>query len=152
LGYEESLNLLYRYIAQGRVEADRPAVSPRRLARHLLPLPRLGQAHRDTLTAACPEMTAVADLIRSFAGLLRPAAGNAKLLTAWIADAKAEDLPHLHTFTRGLDQDRDAVNAALTCIHHNGGTEGVNTKTKLIKRQMDGRAGFSLLRHRILLG
>jgi len=27
----------------------------------------------------------------------------------------------------------------------------VNTKTKMIKRQMYGRAGFQLLRHRILL-
>ncbi len=34
---------------------------------------------------------------------------------------------------------------------HNGRTEGVNTKTKMIKRQMYGRAGFTLLRHRILL-
>jgi hypothetical protein len=58
---------------------------------------------------------------------------------------------HLHTFTRGLGLDRDAVNAALTHPFHNGGTEGVNTKTKLIKRQMYGRAGFALLRHRILL-
>ncbi|GIG93051.1 hypothetical protein Pen02_79870 [Plantactinospora endophytica] len=62
------------------------------------------------------------------------------------------DLPHLHTFTRGLGLDCDAVNAALTHPFHNGGTEGVNTKTKLIKRQMYGRAGFALLRHRILLG
>ena len=29
---------------------------------------------------------------------------------------------------------------------HNGRTEGVNTKTKMIKRQMYGRAGFTLLR------
>jgi hypothetical protein len=35
---------------------------------------------------------------------------------------------------------------------HNGRTEGVNTKTKMIKRQMYGRASFSLQRHRILLG
>jgi transposase len=55
-------------------------------------------------------------------------------------------------FTRGLGLDRDAVNAALTHPSHNGSTEGVNTKTKLIKRQMYGRAGFALLRHRILLG
>ena len=31
-------------------------------------------------------------------------------------------------------------------------TEGVHTKTTLLKRQMYGRAGFALLRHRILLG
>ncbi len=36
--------------------------------------------------------------------------------------------------------------------YHNGRTEGVNNKTKMIKRQMYGRAGFALLRHRILLG
>jgi transposase len=63
----------------------------------------------------------------------------------------AEDLPHLHAFTRGLELDRSAVNAALTQPFHNGRTEGVNTKTKMIKRQMYGRAAFSLLRHRILL-
>jgi hypothetical protein len=34
----------------------------------------------------------------------------------------------------------------------NGRTEGVNTRTKMIKRQMYGRAGFALPRHRILLG
>ena len=156
LGYKGSLNLLYRYITQGRVEADRPAISPKRLARYLLTRPgRLNeQQHEllDTLSAACPEMTAVAGLVRSFAALLTPAGGNAELLASWIVETRAEDLPHLHAFTRGLDQDRDAVNAALTYAYHNGGTEGVNTKTKLIKRQMYGRAGFSLLRHRILLG
>ncbi len=39
----------------------------------------------------------------------------------------------------------------MTLPFHNGGTEGVNTKTKRIMRQMHGRAGFTLLRHRILL-
>jgi hypothetical protein len=43
------------------------------------------------------------------------------------------------------------LTAALTLPHHNGRTEGANTKTKMIKRQMYGRAGFTLLRHRILL-
>jgi transposase len=43
--------------------------------------------------------------------------------------------------------------AAVTLPHHNGRTEGVNNiKTKMIKRQMFGRAGFELLRRRILLG
>jgi transposase len=72
-------------------------------------------------------------------------------LTTWIEQAQAEDLPHLHAFTHGLELDRHAVDAALTQPFHNGRTEGVNTKTKMIKRQMYGRAGFPLLRHRILL-
>lgn len=41
LGYSGSLNLLYRYITQGRVESDRPAISPRRLARYLLTRPTI---------------------------------------------------------------------------------------------------------------
>lgn len=55
-------------------------------------------------------------------------------------------------FTRGLERDRDAVIAAFTLPYRNSGTEGVNAKTKLIARQMYGRARFHLLRHRILLG
>jgi transposase len=57
----------------------------------------------------------------------------------------------VHTFVRGLELDEQAVTAALTQPFHNGRTEGVNTKIKMIKRQMYGRAGFTLLRHRILL-
>jgi transposase len=53
---------------------------------------------------------------------------------------------------RGLDLDHDAVRAAVTLPYHSGGTEGVNTKTKRIMRQVRGRASFRLLRHRILLG
>nr|WP_224349151.1 transposase [Streptomyces olivaceus] len=102
--------------------------------------------------AACHESTALADLIHRFAALLDPADGNATRLSTWITSAQEDDLPHLHAFTRGIEKDRAAVDAALTLPHHNGGTEGVNNKTKLIKRQMYGRASFPLLRHRILLG
>jgi hypothetical protein len=90
--------------------------------------------------------------IRSFAELLTPCDGNADGLSRWIVQVRATDLPHLHSFTRGLERDRDAVIAAVTLPYSNGPTEGVNTKTKRIARQMHGRAGFTLLRHRILLG
>jgi transposase len=46
--------------------------------------------------------------------------------------------------------DIQAVTATLTLPFHNGRTEGANTE--MIQRQMYGRAGFALLRHRILLG
>jgi len=39
LGYTGSMNLLYRYITQGRVEADRPHLSPRRVTRSCSPGP-----------------------------------------------------------------------------------------------------------------
>ena len=86
-------------------------------------------------------MTALANLIRDFAALLVPDPGNVTRLQAWITAARAADLPHVHAFTRGLEVDIQAAAAALTMPFHNGRTEGVNTKTKMIKRQMYGRAG-----------
>lgn len=56
-----------------------------------------------------------------------------------------------HAGALGLDPDHDDVVAGLSLPYSNGPTEGINTKTKLIKRQMYGRAGFGLLRHLILL-
>ncbi|MFC4914117.1 transposase, partial [Actinomadura gamaensis] len=154
-GHTGSQNLLYRYIAQGRVENDRPAISPRSLSRLLLSRPDTLRTDQEELlhktTSACPEMTRLASLVRTFAQLLTPADGNGGRLEEWINTAEEVNLPHIHSFIRGLRLDQDAVRAALTSEHHNGGTEGVNTKTKLIKRQMYGRAGFHLLRHRILL-
>lgn len=96
-------------------------------------------------------MTVLADLVRGFAALLKPAAGNDMKLTEWITAARAADLPHLRSLTNGIEIDRSAVDAAMTLPYHNGRTEGVNTRTKRIMRQMHGRAGFDLLRHRILL-
>ena len=75
LGYQGSSNLLVRYITQGRVEADRPHLSSRRAARLLLTRPAsLTASQHETLAglAACPEMTALASLVRSFAALLTP--------------------------------------------------------------------------------
>ena len=154
-GYTGSMNLLYRYITQGRVESGRPHLSPKSVARLLLTRPdTLSASQRPLLaglTAACPEMTSLAQLVRSFAALLKPDPANEAALRHWAQTARACDLPHVHAFTRGLDLDIGAAIAAVTLPFHNGRTEGVNTKMKLIKRQMYGRAGFTLLRHRILL-
>ena len=154
-GYTGSMNLLSRYITQGRVEADRPHLSPKRVARLVLTRPDAlsddQQALLAKLTTACPQMTELAELVRCFAALLTPDAANQAKLGEWIQAAKACDLPNIHSFTRGLGLDIDAAIAAVTLPFHNGRTEGVNTKTKMIKRQMYGRAGFTLLRHRILL-
>lgn len=104
------------------------------------------------LTAAYPEMTQLVAHTADFTQLLTPREVNADGLSRWIVQVRTTDLPHLHSFARRLDRDRDAVIAALTLPYGNGPTEGVDTKTKRIARQMHGRAGFTLLRRRILLG
>lgn len=156
LGYPGSSNLLVRYLNQGRADAPRSHLSPRKAVQLLLSRPdNLNDSQRETaarLSSSCPEIKALASLIGSFAALLVPDPANEEKLVQWIAGARAADLPNLHSFTRGLDLDIKAATAALTLPYHNGRTEGVNTKTKMLKRQMFGRAGFELLRHRILLG
>ncbi|WP_268977967.1 ISL3 family transposase [Streptomyces sp. GS7] len=117
LGFTGCLNLLHKYVNQGRADADRSHTSPRRFARMLLTRPdNLKAEHHELLaklTTACPEMTQLASHITEFAQLLTPHAGNTDALARWIAQVRATDLPHLHAFTRGLERDRDAVIAAL---------------------------------------
>ena len=104
-GFTGSMNLLTRYINQGRVESDRASISPRKLAELILTNPTsLATSDRemvDQLTTSCPEMTALTEHVRAFADLLRPAPENAQLLNKWIDAARADDLPYLHAFTRG---------------------------------------------------
>ena len=72
------------------------------------------------LTAACPEMTSLAGLVRAVAALLKPDLANEARLQAWTEAARACDLPNLHACTRGLEIDALAVIAAVTLPFHNG--------------------------------
>ncbi|KLL10599.1 ISL3 family transposase [Frankia coriariae] len=152
-GYPGSATLLVRYLNQGRADPERIPPSPRRLAAWLMSrpehLPDHRRRHRDDLVASCPQMTALAARIRAFAALLTHHCGQD--LDMWMKTVRDDDLPFLHAFVTGLDTDHDAVVAGLTLPYSNGPMEGANTKVKLIKRQMYGRAEFPLLRQRILL-
>ena len=154
LGYQGGLNLLYRYVNEGRLAGDRVAVSGRKLTGWIMSRPsELSDAHRahlHELVNACPEMIRLATLVHEFAKIMTDRRGAD--LDCWIKQAREAGLPELEPYLRGLDQDHDAAVAGLTLPYSNGPCEGVNTKTKLLKRQMYGRAGFRLLRHRILLG
>jgi transposase len=69
----------------------------------------------------------------------------------WLAEARECGVRAIETFAGGLEQDGAAVRAALTTPWRNGQAEGQITRLKLIKRTMYGRAGFDLLRRRVLL-
>ncbi|WP_260462229.1 ISL3 family transposase [Streptomyces sp. TRM72054] len=105
-------------------KATVPVTTPRHARRLLLPDPENLRPKETALlektAAACPEMTALADLVRGFAALLKPAEGNDVRLTEWIKAARAVDLPHLRSLTNGLQIDRPAVDAGLTLPYHNG--------------------------------
>ena len=88
------------------------------------------------------------DLVHQFAQMLRTRTGEH--LDAWLAQVERSTLPELQSFAAGVQKDKDAVRAGLTWWINNGVVEGHVTKLKLIKRQGYGRAGFPLLRKRVL--
>ncbi|MFD8887308.1 ISL3 family transposase [Streptomyces erythrochromogenes] len=72
-------------------------------------------------------------------------------LPQWLEAVHRDDLPSPHTLAAGIDRDRDAVIADLTLPRSSGVVEGHVNWIKMLKRQMFGRAGFTLLRKRVLL-
>lgn len=56
----------------------------------------------------------------------------------------------LKSFVNGLENDLDALRAAVCLPWSNSPTEGNVNRLKLIARQMYGRANFDLLRRRVL--
>ncbi|OYD60794.1 ISL3 family transposase [Rhodococcus sp. OK302] len=101
------------------------------------------------ILASCPHIEATAGHVTSFAEMLTERLGAQ--LNSWMSAVSADDLPHLHRFVRGLETDHAAVRNGLTLPYSSGAVEGHVNRIKMLKRQMYGRAGFDLLRKRILL-
>ena len=68
-------------------------------------------------------------------------------LPAWLEAARSTALAG---FAAGLERDISAVREALRLRWNQDHVEGQVHRLKLIKRQMYGRAGFDLLRLRVL--
>ena len=71
-------------------------------------------------------------------------------LDGWLEEAGAREATAMRNFVVGLRKDLAAVRAGLTETWSNGPVEGFVHKLKLLKRQGYGRAGFELLRARML--
>nr|WP_308251448.1 transposase [Streptomyces albireticuli] len=97
--------------------------------------------------AHCPELDARTRHVWSFATMLTDRQGQH--LPDWLDPVRQDDLPSLHTLVAGIDRDRDAVIAGLTLPWKSGVVEG-HVNRIMLKRQMFGRAGFQLLRKRVL--
>jgi len=95
-----------------------------------------------------PEVELAYNLLQQFTRMLRNRTGE--LLDAWLAQVESSKLPELQSFVAGIEKDKDAVRNGLTWSINNGMVEGHVTRLKLIKRQGYGRAGFPLLRKRVL--
>jgi Transposase len=106
-------------------------------------------AQLSRIKARSPQLTATAGHVTAFAEMMTGRHGDR--LPEWIAAVGRDDLPHLHSFTRGIRRDQAAVTNGLTLAYSSGAVEGNICRVKALKRQMSGRANLDLLRKRILL-
>jgi len=171
MGFPGTDKQVQRWLAQHRTAPTAPPTGPDQLPAlppatqlsWLLIQPPAALSADDAATAARVEQdgetASVAALARRFTALVRgcgvgrnadPVAALAEL-DAWLADARTCGVRALETFAAGLEQDGAAVRAALTTPWSSGQAEGQITRLKLTKRQSYGRAGFDLLRRRVLI-
>jgi transposase len=106
------------------------------------------QIYVDQLCQLDPSIARAYTLSQAFLALVRERRGAD--LEAWMAEASHSGLETLARFARGLQEDLAAITAGLTLEWSNGVTEGQIHRLKLVKRQGYGRAGFTLLRQRVL--
>jgi transposase len=163
-GFAYSYTNVSRFLAQYRPPVgQRPSIHRRHPAAERPPAPRHvafllirrpsdltpdERAYVDRLCQADGVIQEAYALAQDFATMLRERHGER--LDAWIATATGGAIPDLRRFAAGLGADRDAVQAGLTLPWSNGQTEAHIGRLKMLKRHMFGRAGFELLRQRVL--
>lgn len=94
------------------------------------------------------EIKKVVQLARGFRKIMKNKDGGA--LESWIKRAMASEIKEIKGFAKGMLGDLEAIQNAMSLPWSNGQVEGQVNKLKTIKRQMYGRASFSLLRKRLI--
>ena len=100
------------------------------------------------IRAGSDELATALGLADQFADLLRKR--SCGTLSDWLVKGEASSCPEIRGFAEGIRRDEAAVQNAVTETWRNGPVEGHVNRLKTIKRQMYGRAGFRLLRARIV--
>ena len=159
-GYPHSDRALRAHLEPllGRVKADVPAASSLDhfsakgttwlFIRRFKDLDEQEQQELAAIRQASETAETIYQLVQVFLQIVRTRKGEH--LDSWIQTVRACHIRELSSFVTGLERDKAAVLAGLTLPESNGQVEGHITKLKLIKRMMYGRAGFPLLRQRVL--
>ena len=157
-GYSGSKRSARRHLQPLRAALTAPVIPPppptvrevtRWITSHPDHLTEAETARLSQVKARSVQLSATAGHVTAFAEMMTGRHGEH--LPAWIAAVDLDDLPHLHSFTRGIRRDQAAVTNGLTLEHSSGAVEGNVCRIKALKRQMFGRAHLDLLRKRILL-
>jgi transposase len=128
------------------------ALSPRALrwllTRKRQDLDQEEQTRLDQLLSLSLEVQTIYVLLQAFLKMVRER--KHQDLRSWMGQAVRSGIPELTSFVNGIERDYDAVQAALRLPWSQGITEGKVNTLKTLKRAMYGRAGFALLRQRLL--
>jgi transposase len=158
-GWTGSEQTVRRYVRPFRQALAAPDPAPaipktRQITRWLLTRPDHlqadEQAQLQAIRARCPHIDALAAHVTAFAEMMTARTGS-RDLEAWLAAVEADDQSGLRSLAIGIRNDQQAVTNGLTLPWNSGKVEGTVNKIKMIKRQMYGRAGFDLLRKRVIL-
>ena len=158
-GWAGSEQTVRRYVRPFRQALAAPEPAPavpktRQITRWLLTRPdhlQAGdQAQLEAIRARCPHIDALAGHITAFAQMMTARTGS-RDLERWLDAVEADDQSGLRSLAAGIRHDQQAVTNGLTLHWNSGKVEGTVNKIKMIKRQMYGRAGFGLLRKRVIL-
>jgi len=95
-----------------------------------------------------PEINQALELVQEFTRLMQNR--RADELKNWLIKAEKSKISEIVGFVNGIKQDFAAVEAAFSSEWINGRTEGQVNRLKFIKRQMYRRAGFDLLKARVI--
>jgi transposase len=106
------------------------------------------QAELARLLKGSEEVCLLNRLLQAFLQMIRER--QAEHLDAWMREASSIRIKELLSFVAGIERDYDAVKAGLTLKWSQGPVEGTVNKLKVHKRLMYGRAGFPLLRQKML--
>ncbi|HYU72855.1 MAG TPA: transposase [Ktedonobacteraceae bacterium] len=159
-GYTGSERTVYRHLETLKQASVQASLNPDRLhtftastavwlfVRDKKSLDEVEQEDLATFCQASPILKRTYDLVQDFMQMVHKREGHR--LDAWLERIATSDLAELQQFASGIEKDKAAVKAGLTWSINNGQVEGQVTKLKLIKRTMYGKAGFPLLRQRVL--
>lgn len=159
-GYTGSPQTVYRHLEPLKQASIQAPLHPDRLrtftpstavwlfVRDKKSLDEVEQEDLATFCQASPTLKRTYHLVADFMQIVHKREGHR--LDAWLERVATSDLPELQSFAAGVEKDKDAVRAGLPGPVNNGQVEGHVTKLKLIKRTMYGKAGFPLLRQRVL--
>ena len=96
----------------------------------------------------CPQVATAQHLLTSFHRLVTERCREQ--LDPWLEQCEQTGISEFVGFAQGVRRDYAAVANALRYPYSQGPVEGAVNRLKMLKRQMFGRAGFALLRRRVL--